>query len=118
MSCYGLTDFLDGVGQTIADALEDVDEEKLVAHIAVLSEFAHVAPDAFEEQSEAIMTFLVKKVLMTPAPMDPVSHFSPPSLANGQLTNIYISFTDFSHSPFMRFRVTWTPIQNGWKTII
>lgn len=54
-----------------------MDEEKLVAHIAVLSEFAHVAPDAFEEQSEAIMTFLVKKVLMTPAPMDPVSHFSP-----------------------------------------
>lgn len=50
-----------------------MDEEKLVAHIAVLSEFAHVAPDAFEEQSEAIMTFLVKKVLMTPAPMDPVS---------------------------------------------
>lgn len=52
-----------------------MDEEKLVSHIAVLSEFAHLAPDAFEEQSEAIMTFLVKKVLMTPAPPDPVSLF-------------------------------------------
>lgn len=55
-----------------------MDEEKLVSHIAVLSEFAHIAPDAFEEQSEAIMTFLVKKVLMTPAPPDPVNTLSLP----------------------------------------
>lgn len=62
-----------------------MEEGKLVSHIAVLSEFAHVLPDAFEEQSEAIMTFLVKKVLMTPAPSDPVSLF-------------LISLSEHSHS--------------------
>lgn len=44
----------------------------LVAHISVLAELAQTAPDAFESKSEAIMNFIVKQILMTPSPPDPV----------------------------------------------
>ncbi|KAI0264684.1 armadillo-type protein [Gloeopeniophorella convolvens] len=56
---------------TIANDLTDVDEHKLVAHVAALVEFARTSPDAFESRSETIMNFLVKKVLMSPSPLSP-----------------------------------------------
>jgi sister chromatid cohesion protein PDS5 len=54
------------------DKLTDADPEQLVAHITVLAQFAKMAPDAFESQSDVIMAFLLKEVLMTPSPPDPV----------------------------------------------
>ncbi|TFK86665.1 hypothetical protein K466DRAFT_492369 [Polyporus arcularius HHB13444] len=51
------------VVESITDELEDVEPEKLVAHIAVLAQLALRAPDAFEQKSDVIMSFLVKQVL-------------------------------------------------------
>ncbi|KAI0698060.1 armadillo-type protein [Cerioporus squamosus] len=51
------------VVESITDELEDVNPEKLVAHIAVLAQLALRAPDAFEQKSDVIMSFLVKQVL-------------------------------------------------------
>ncbi|RPD56961.1 hypothetical protein L226DRAFT_491089 [Lentinus tigrinus ALCF2SS1-7] len=51
------------VVESITDELEDIDPEKLVAHIAVLAQLALRAPDAFEQKSDVIMSFLVKQVL-------------------------------------------------------
>jgi sister-chromatid-cohesion protein PDS5 len=65
--------------QSIADRLSDANPEHLVAHITVLAQFARLAPDAFESKSDVIMAFLLKEVLMTPNPPDPVRwvcHFS------------------------------------------
>ncbi|KAI0777199.1 hypothetical protein BD413DRAFT_514292 [Trametes elegans] len=56
------------VVESIADALEGVDPETLVAHIAVLAQLALRAPDAFEQKSDVVTAFLVKQVLKsTPA---------------------------------------------------
>ncbi|KZT00644.1 uncharacterized protein LAESUDRAFT_687811 [Laetiporus sulphureus 93-53] len=49
---------------SIAEGLLEADPELLAAHVAVLAQIALRAPDVFERQSEAIMTFLVKKLLM------------------------------------------------------
>ncbi|TFY68468.1 hypothetical protein EVG20_g3547 [Dentipellis fragilis] len=61
--------------QTIADTLPEMDleseDETLVAHLAVLREFASAAPDAFEKRSEDIMSFVVKNVLMQSVTLDP-----------------------------------------------
>ncbi|KAJ7637138.1 armadillo-type protein [Roridomyces roridus] len=54
------------VVDTIADALGTTAPEILVAHVAVLGQFARFAPDAFEQRSDILMTFLVKKLLMVP----------------------------------------------------
>lgn len=59
--------------QTISDELRSVRDDLLVAHITVLAQFARVAPEAFEEKSDVIMAFLMKKVLLGPAPVDMVS---------------------------------------------
>ena len=59
-------------GQSIADRLPEADPEQLVAHITVLAQLAKMAPDAFESKSDVIMAFLLKEVLMTPSPPDPV----------------------------------------------
>ncbi|KAA1473006.1 cohesin-associated protein Pds5 [Dentipellis sp. KUC8613] len=59
----------------IADTLPEMDldseDETLVAHLAVLREFASAAPDAFEKRSQDIMSFVVKNVLMQPVTLDP-----------------------------------------------
>ena len=49
--------------QSIAESLEGVLPDRLVAHIAVLAQLSLRAPDAFEQKSDVIMTFLVKQVL-------------------------------------------------------
>lgn len=53
--------------QSIAGSLEDVDAEKLIAHIAVLAQLALRAPDAFEQKSDVVTAFLVKQVLTSSA---------------------------------------------------
>lgn len=58
--------------QTISEDLKGVDDEKLLAHVTVLAELAQMAPDAFESKSEKIMNFVVKQILMSPSPRDPV----------------------------------------------
>lgn len=60
------------ITQTISKDLENVDDQRLVAHVAVLAELAHEVPDAFESKSEEIMNFIVKQILMTPSLRDPV----------------------------------------------
>jgi sister-chromatid-cohesion protein PDS5 len=60
------------ITQTISKDLQNVDDQKLVAHITVLAELAHKVPDAFESKSEEIMNFIVKQILMTPSLRDPV----------------------------------------------
>ncbi|EMD34698.1 hypothetical protein CERSUDRAFT_116889 [Gelatoporia subvermispora B] len=58
------------VVETIAEDLSEADPETLVAHIAVLVQFALHAPDAFEQKSEDLMAFLLKEVLMTGTAQD------------------------------------------------
>ena len=58
--------------QTISEDLKNVDDQKLLAHVTVLAELAQKAPDAFENKSEEIMNFVVKQILMSPSPRDPV----------------------------------------------
>ena len=61
--------------QSIALAMEDKDDELPVAYIAALTQISRFAPDAFEQKSDVIMTYLIKRVLMVPSPVDPVSYF-------------------------------------------
>jgi sister-chromatid-cohesion protein PDS5 len=63
--------------QSITDKLSEAEGEQLVAHITVLAQFAKLAPDAFENKSDIISAFLLKEVLMSPSPPDPVRLFSP-----------------------------------------
>jgi hypothetical protein len=65
-----VTDIL--ITQTISKDLNNVDDQRVVAHVTVLAELAHKVPDAFESKSEEIMNFIVKHVLMTPSLRDPV----------------------------------------------
>jgi sister-chromatid-cohesion protein PDS5 len=74
--------------QVICDAMDTSLPEVLVAHTAVLAQFARFAPDAFEHKSDVLMAFLLKELLMVPThPLDvrPLSpppfspRFSPPS---------------------------------------
>lgn len=58
--------------QTVSGNLKNVDDQKLVAHVTVLAELAQKAPDAFESKSEEIMNFIVKQILMSPSPREPV----------------------------------------------
>uniref|UniRef100_D8QDI4 Uncharacterized protein n=1 Tax=Schizophyllum commune (strain H4-8 / FGSC 9210) TaxID=578458 RepID=D8QDI4_SCHCM len=61
--------------QVIDDILEHIEEatpEQLVAHVAVLVQFARYQPDAFEQKSETIMAFLLKEVLLKAIPPDDV----------------------------------------------
>ncbi|RDB27480.1 Sister chromatid cohesion protein pds5 [Hypsizygus marmoreus] len=60
-----------GTVKTIAEELPESSEEMLVAHIAVLAQFARLVPEAFESQSDVIMAFLLKQVLMVPCLPDP-----------------------------------------------
>ena len=58
--------------KAISENLQNVDDQKLVAHVTVLAELAHEIPDIFESKSEEIMNFVVKQILMTPSLRDPV----------------------------------------------
>jgi sister-chromatid-cohesion protein PDS5 len=58
--------------KSIAQGLPNADPELQAAHIAVLAQFASLAPDSFEQKSDVIMAFLLKQVLMTPMPSDTV----------------------------------------------
>ncbi|PIL27726.1 hypothetical protein GSI_10879 [Ganoderma sinense ZZ0214-1] len=58
------------VVESIADDLEEVDLDKLVAHIAVLAQLSLRAPDAFEQKSDVIMAYLVKQVLRSVPDVD------------------------------------------------
>ncbi|KAL1759171.1 armadillo-type protein [Schizophyllum commune] len=54
----------------ILEHLEEATPEQLVAHVAVLVQFARYQPDAFEQKSDTIMAFLLKEVLMKTIPPD------------------------------------------------
>ncbi|KAF9559464.1 hypothetical protein CPC08DRAFT_763333 [Agrocybe pediades] len=65
--------------ESIATAMEEDSADKKkkqppsisVAHVAALVQLARFAPDAFEQKSDVIMTYLVKRVLMIPSPVNP-----------------------------------------------
>ena len=50
--------------------MEEVDLDKLVAHIAVLAQLSLCAPEAFEQKSDVIMAYLVKQVLRSVPDVD------------------------------------------------
>ncbi|KAJ7096724.1 armadillo-type protein [Mycena belliarum] len=57
--------------ETICDSLGTTTPEVLVAHVAVLAQFARFAPDAFEHKSDVLTAFLLKELLMIPThPLD------------------------------------------------
>ncbi|KAH9028275.1 hypothetical protein EDB85DRAFT_2147994 [Lactarius pseudohatsudake] len=56
----------------ISGDLDNADDQKLLAHISVLAELAQTSPDSFESKSEVIMNFIVKQILVSPSPPDPV----------------------------------------------
>ncbi|KAJ7207075.1 armadillo-type protein [Mycena pura] len=61
------------VVDVICESLGSTTPEALLAHIAVLAQFARFAPDAFEHKSDVLMTFLLKDLLMIPThPLDDV----------------------------------------------
>jgi sister-chromatid-cohesion protein PDS5 len=91
------------VFQSIAEKLSTAQPELLVAHTAVLAQFARLAPDAFERKSDVLMTFLIKKLLMVPSPPDPV---------RSDITFDRGEFTEIS-----RYRMRWTRRQTGWRTM-
>ncbi|KIK70195.1 hypothetical protein GYMLUDRAFT_150761 [Collybiopsis luxurians FD-317 M1] len=53
--------------ETIADSLADVPEERLVARLVSLSQFARFVPDVFEQKSDVITEFLLNGLLMVPS---------------------------------------------------
>ncbi|GLB39171.1 putative cohesin-associated protein pds5 [Lyophyllum shimeji] len=68
------SNFEAGCADLVKGLITDLHEctpETLVAHIAALVQVARFAPEAFEEQSDVIMTFLLKEVLMVPILPDP-----------------------------------------------
>jgi sister chromatid cohesion protein PDS5 len=71
------------MNQAIADEVsssEEADFEGVAARVAALAQIARHSPTVFEHRSSVFMTFLLKKVLMVPAPADQVSkpiHFLP-----------------------------------------
>ncbi|KAH9932198.1 armadillo-type protein [Fomitopsis serialis] len=52
------------VVESIADVLPEAEPDLLAAHIVVLAQLALKAPDAFEQKSDVVTSFLIKKVLM------------------------------------------------------
>lgn len=60
------------VFKSISDKLSEATSEELVAHITVLAQMARFRPAAFEHRSDAIMAFLIKKLLMGRLSKEPV----------------------------------------------
>ncbi|KAJ4463966.1 armadillo-type protein [Lentinula edodes] len=56
-----------GVVESIADSLNKAPADQLVAHLVSLAQFARFIPDAFEQKSDIITAFLLKKLLMVPS---------------------------------------------------
>ncbi|EKM56477.1 uncharacterized protein PHACADRAFT_207705 [Phanerochaete carnosa HHB-10118-sp] len=54
----------------IAEGLSEADPELLAAHVVVLAQLATRVPDAFEERSEVITSYLLKHVIMVPMSAD------------------------------------------------
>jgi hypothetical protein len=46
-----------------------------VCYISALAQLARFSPEAFEEKSDVVMGFLVKRILMLPSPVDAVRVF-------------------------------------------
>ncbi|KAF8634850.1 hypothetical protein AX17_004098 [Amanita inopinata Kibby_2008] len=59
------------VVEKISDSLSEEDSAALVARVAALSQLARHAPDAFEQKSDVIMSFLLKNILMVPIVASP-----------------------------------------------
>ncbi|KAJ4468818.1 armadillo-type protein [Lentinula aciculospora] len=53
--------------ESIADFLNEAPEDQLVAHLVSLAQFARFAPDAFEQKSDIVTAFLLKRLLMVPS---------------------------------------------------
>jgi hypothetical protein len=94
------------VTQAISEELQNVDDQKLVAHLTVLAELAHKVPDAFESKSEEIMNFIVKQILMTPSIRDPVR----------------VLLASFVFAMLLKLssvnRTKWILMRNGWKNLM
>lgn len=58
--------------KSISERLSEATPEELVAHTTVLVQMARFKPTAFEHRSDAIMAFLIKKLLMGRRSRDPV----------------------------------------------
>ncbi|KAG6859651.1 hypothetical protein C0993_003645, partial [Termitomyces sp. T159_Od127] len=56
---------------SVVEELPNCEPERLAGLIAALAQVARFAPAAFEHKSDVITTFLLKKVLMVPVPLDP-----------------------------------------------
>ena len=81
--------------QSIAGALPGADPDLLAAHMAVLAQLALRAPDAFEQKSDVVTSFLIKKILMkSPEP-------SVGDLRAARASSLIV------------YRTTWTRRKNG-----
>ncbi|KAF9226311.1 hypothetical protein BS17DRAFT_794477 [Gyrodon lividus] len=67
----GHEDFCVEIIESISDKLSEATPEYLVAHTTVLAQIARFQPDAFEQKSDPIMAFLIKKLLMGRHQRDP-----------------------------------------------
>jgi len=59
------------VVEKISNSLSETEPSLLVARIAALAQIARYAPDAFEQKSDVIVSFLLKNVLMVPTEVKP-----------------------------------------------
>ncbi|KAF9482670.1 hypothetical protein BDN70DRAFT_399452 [Pholiota conissans] len=57
--------------ESIADAIAETDSELPASYVAALAQLARFAPDAFEQKSDVIMPYLIKRIIMVPSPVDP-----------------------------------------------
>lgn len=55
--------------------MEDEDAVTNIANIAALGQLARFAPDAFEQKSDVIMTYIVNHILMVPTPVVSIKSF-------------------------------------------
>ncbi|KAF8156995.1 armadillo-type protein [Crassisporium funariophilum] len=57
--------------EVISKAMSDKAAALPVSHVAALVQLARFAPDAFEQRSDVIMTYLIKRILMVPSLIPP-----------------------------------------------
>jgi hypothetical protein len=60
--------------KSVSEKLSEATPEELIAHTTVLAQMARFKPAAFEHRSDAIMAFLIKKLLMGRRSKDPVGY--------------------------------------------
>jgi sister-chromatid-cohesion protein PDS5 len=51
----------------------DPDSDLPISYVAALAQLARFAPNAFEQKSDVFMPYLIKRVIMLPSPVNPVS---------------------------------------------